>query len=142
MRKKKVINIDEQINLNDLFEIASLKGCKDCLCRECLYWWSNRCPYGLCYDDKRAREKPYDIAHTNEPLRKSWSAWKGDQEHWCRGGVCYPQKICESYKHYKGSTVKSCLMSNVQVFQDGFIRCSIIETMGCEECYKRFEEKG
>ena len=129
-----------QLTLEDFIEHCEI-GCNKCLCRDCLYWWSDRCPYGVCYDDKRAQEKPYDATHPNKPLRKVWTDWKGDQARWCRGGVFYPQRICEHYKRYSGSIVKSCLMSNVQVFQDGFIGCSLIETMGCEECYKRFEEK-
>lgn len=32
-------------------------------------------------------------------------------------------------------------MSNVQVFQDGYIQCSIIDSIGCKECYQRFAER-
>lgn len=33
--------------------------CSDCLCYYCLYYWSERCPYGACYDDHRAQADPY-----------------------------------------------------------------------------------
>ena len=39
------------------------------------------------------------------------------------------------------AVVRSCLDANVVVYQDGYIQCSIIESVGCEECYRRFEEK-
>ena len=120
---------------------VSVHGCDKCWCRSCLYWWSDRCPYGGCYDDLRAVEKPYDKAHPSEPPRKGWTNWKEDQAYWCRGGATYPQQRCPHYAKYKGSTVKSCLFSNVQIFQDGYIQCSIIDNIGCEECYRMFEKK-
>ena len=42
---------------------------------------------------------------------------------------------------YKGQQVKECLKENVSVFQDGYIRCGLVENLGCEKCYKEFEEK-
>lgn len=122
-------------------EEASACGCGDCLCRECMLWWSNRCPYGECYDDRRAKENPYDAAHPNKPPRTGWTNWRTDQAFWCRGGICYPQHVCEHYVHYKGSKVKSCLMANVQIFQDGYISCSLVDRVGCEACYRMFEEQ-
>ena len=119
----------------------SIAGCRDCLCRTCLYWWSGRCPHGECYDDLRAERNPYDAAHPGEPPRTTWSNWRGDQAHWCRGGTCYPQHLCSDYVEYQGSTVRSCLLNNVQLFQDGYIGCGLVETIGCEECYRRFAEK-
>ena len=37
--------------------------------------------------------------------------------------------------------VRDCLDAVVTVYQDGFIRCSIVDNIGCEECYRRFEER-
>lgn len=115
----------------------SLGGCGNCLCKTCLYWWSGRCPHGECFDDWRAKHFPYPYGE-----RRSWSAWKepGEQDHWCRGGSFYPHHECEKYRKYTNCTVRTCLLANIEKFQDGYIRCSLIETMGCEECYKRFEE--
>lgn len=123
------------------FEERSAMSCGDCLCHDCLLWWQGRCPNGGCYDDRRAMIKPYDVAHPNEPPRKQWSDWKTEQAFWCRGGIFYPQHICGSYVHYKGSEIKECIMANVQVFQDGYISCSCIDNIGCEECYRRLEER-
>ena len=44
--------------------------CSDCLCYYCLYYWSERCPYGGCYDDYRAQEDPYTDHY---PERHLWS---------------------------------------------------------------------
>ena len=62
--------------------------CDRCVCRACLYWWSNRCPYGKCYDDYRAKIEPYNKIYPDKPPRTGWSNWNklGEQEHWCRGG--------------------------------------------------------
>ena len=119
-------------------------GCRGCACRNCLYWWSARCPYGECWDDHRAKTDPYDRAHPGEPPRMEWSNWNkpGEQAHWCRGAACYPTHYCPYFEKYRGQQVRTCLMVNVSVFQDGYIQCSIVETVGCEECYRRFEERG
>lgn len=129
----------EQLSL--FSEQMSVAGCGDCLCRDCLLWWSSRCPYGECYDDHRAKERPYDKMHPEKPPRTGWTNWRTDQAYWCRGGTTYPTHYCEHYAHYKGSTVMTCLLANVQKFQDGYIGCSLVDSVGCEECYKRFIEK-
>ena len=115
-------------------------GC-ECICRDCLMWWSSRCPYGECYDDHRAEVNPYDKAHPNEPPRTAWSNWKDDQAFWCRGGTTYPTIYCEHYVEYIGSKVQDCLRAPVQIFQDGFMRCGLGECVDCETCYKQFEEE-
>ena len=120
----------------------SKMGCSGCICRDCLMWWSNRCPYGGCFDDYRAAYEPYCMWHPE--VRKQWTDWNkpGEQAHWCRGGEFYSCKKCEHYVKYTGhSTVRECLEQNVQVFQDGYILCGLVETWGCEECYRRFMEK-
>ena len=121
----------------------SIAGCGNCVCRTCLKWWSNRCPHGECFDDWRAAYEPYDAAHPNDPPRTGWSNWKTDQAYWCRGGVCYPQERCEHYIQYDktATKVKSCLCGNVTIFQDGYIQCSLIDSVGCEDCYKRLADK-
>lgn len=125
-----------------LFEKASVKGCTDCLCKDCLKWWQCRCPYGECYDDYRAKIDPYDLAHPNTPPRTQWTHWKEEQSYWCRGGITHPQCVCGDYVPYSGSSVvKTCLDANVQIFQDGYILCSIVENTGCEQCYERFKSK-
>lgn len=117
-------------------------GCQACICRGCLMWWSSRCPYGECYDSHRAAVNPYDAAHPGKPPRTLWSSWRTDQAFWCRGGTFYAAVWCEHYVRYSGeSSVRSCLGQNVQVFQDGYILCGIIDTVGCTECYRRFEEQ-
>lgn len=135
-------DIEGQMSLSDLPNEPELSLlCKPCICNSCLYWWSGRCPYGGCYDDLRARENPYDKAHPDKPPRKIWSDWNkpGEQAHWCRGGSFYPSHWCWDYVKYEGQQVRTCLECNVSVFQDGYIRCGF--PTGCEECYRRFEEK-
>ena len=116
--------------------------CSQCACYDCLYWWSFRCPYGECFDDRRAIVDPYTSYH---PIRKTWSHWDapGEQEHWCRAGSFYPisNTECSHYVHYEGQTVKTCLKANVSVFQDGYIDCSLVSNWGCRKCYEEFEEK-
>lgn len=118
-------------------------GCDDCICRNCLYWWSSRCPHGKCYDDKRAIDNPYNAVHPDEPPRTAWSDWArpGEQEHWCRGGLFYPVSYCKDFVKYKECKIKECLKCNVAVYQDGYIDCSLIEHHGCEACYEEFERK-
>ena len=118
-------------------------GCSDCICKNCLYWWSSRCPYGSCYDDYRAKENPYNRAYPDKSPRKQWSDWnkQGEQEHWCRGGTVYPIRSCIHFEKYIGSRIEECLKCNVQKFQDGYISCSLIEHQGCENCYKEFLER-
>ena len=118
-------------------------SCTKCICRTCLLWWSGRCPHGGCYDDLRAKEKPWDKTHPNNPPRQSWGNWKEEQAFWCRGGVFYTTSTCEHYEKLieEGTNVRGCLGCNITQFQDGHINCSLIDTMGCEECYRRFAEK-
>lgn len=112
-------------------------SCSNCVCRSCLLWHSSRCPHGECYDDLRAVENPYDRAHPDRSPRTAWSAWNrpGEQEHWCRGGVLYPEKYCKDFIKYTGCRIEECIKAPVVVYQDGYISCSLVETIGCESCY-------
>lgn len=130
------ISISEYLNNK-----GSAFYCKDCVCQSCLYYFSERCPFGKCYDDWREKNNPFDKAHPGRPPRTMWSNWRTDQGFWCRGGVFYPAHYCSHWEPYHGLIVKECLGQNVCVFEDGYIRCGIIDTVGCEECYKRFLEK-
>lgn len=70
---------------------GSFPHCGSCVCQKCLYWWSGRCPEGECYDDKRAKEEPYNKAFPERSPRTQWSNWNlpGEQAHWCRGGTFF-----------------------------------------------------
>lgn len=120
-------------------------GCGKCVCRSCLYWWSGRCPYGGCWDNHRAETDPYDKAHPDEPPRTAWSYWDkpGEQAHWCRGGTFYPAHYCPSFTKYNEEqhVAKDCLMAIVEVYQDGYIRCGLVDLFGCESCYREFEDR-
>ena len=117
-------------------------SCNSCPCDTCLYWWSQRCPYGGCYDNYRAKYDPYNVHHMTDPPRKAWSDWDlpGEQRFWCRGGVFFPADPddCEHYIKYEGQRVESCLKANVSIFQDGYIDCSLIRNFGCERCYEEW----
>ena len=123
--------------LNSIPEF-SLGGCGPCICKKCLYWWSHRCPNGGCFDDNRAIEDPYDRAHPDKPPRTAWSDWNkpGEQEHWCRGGTCYPAYQCDHFKKYLGIKFEPCIRCNVSVYQDGYKYCSLVNNVGCEACYE------
>ena len=114
--------------------------CGGCVCQRCLYCWSGRCPYGGCWDDHRAQVDPYDQAHPDGLPRRTWSNWDapGEQAHWCRGGTFYPTYYCQYFVQYEGQSVKSCLKENVSIFQDGYIRCGLVDMLGCEKCYEEF----
>lgn len=135
----KKIEINGQISLEEYLAQRS-NYCNACVCRKYLYWWSNRCPFGECWDDYRSKEEPYDEAHSHELPRQQWSNWDkpGEQAHWCRGGIFYPVFFCQHFVKYLGQQVKECLKGNILVFQDGYIICSLIECYGCEKCYEEF----
>lgn len=122
---------------------VTFKLCSQCVCDACLYRASERCPHGKCYDDYRAETDPYDAAHPDKPLRTGWSNWDkpGEQEHWCRGGIFYPISYCPHFVMYQGQQVEDCLDAVVSVFQDGYISCNLVDSVGCTECYRRFEER-
>lgn len=133
----------EQLSVFDLIEPKlSIGGCTGCVCNDCMKWWQSRCPYGGCFDDGRAETMPYSKAHPGV-IRKSWSEWDkpGEQEHWCRGGAFYPTRMCDRYVKYQKPVVRECLEANVVVWPDGYIDCSLVNAIGCEECMKRWEEK-
>lgn len=124
-------------------------GCGDCFCKSCLMYRSSRCPFGGCWDDHRAEVNPW-TAHHDKP-RTIWTNWNqpGEQAHWCRGGLFYSYEgdgeegTCPHYIRYEPEKhiVRACLLEVVEVFQDGYIRCGMVNTLGCEECYRRFEER-
>lgn len=135
--------IPGQISLNEILIQKKAAYGGQCICRSCLYWWSNRCPYGECYDDRRAKEEPYDKVHPSKPPRRAWSNWNkpGEQAHWCRGGILYPISYCESFVKYTGCNIEDCVEAPIQIFQDGYVICTLKESIGCESCMKRAEEK-
>ncbi len=120
---------------------STIWSCSSCVCDKCLYKQSGRCPYGDCYDDKRARVDPYDKAHPGRPPRKSWSNWNkpGEQAHWCRGGIFHPVSYCEKFVKFEGLEIQECVACNISVYQDGYIDCSIKTHMSCEQCIEEQE---
>lgn len=125
-----------------LEEPKTSMSCEGCICNTCLYLWSGRCRYGSCFDDHRAKTDPFDKAHPERNPRTQWSNWDkpGEQAHWCRGGTLYPAKHCEKYVEYEGSTIEECLLAQIQVFQDGHIKCAMMDAIGCEACIKQSED--
>jgi len=126
----KQITIEQWMNCKE-YEMM----CKGCICRSCLYWWSGRCPYGGCYDDRRAKLFPYDVMHPGK-IRDSWSDWKTQQAYWCRGGILYHALMCDHYVKYTGSRVEHCFGALVEKYQDGYMDCCLLEQVGCEKCYE------
>jgi hypothetical protein len=83
----------QQVTMSEYLKTryGSFPHCGSCVCQKCLYWWSGRCPEGECYDDKRAKEEPYNKAFPERSPRTQWSNWNlpGEQAHWCRGGTFF-----------------------------------------------------
>ncbi len=77
MSKIKRQNVRGQIDFKEYLKQQRkvISSCSDCVCQNRLLWWSSRCPYGGCYDDKRAVEDPYDKANPGNPPRKGWTDW-------------------------------------------------------------------
>lgn len=53
--------------------------------------------------------------------------WLGDKP--CPDGM--------EFEEYTGSKVKQCLLATVEVFQDGYMHCPVIDCYGCEHCMDR-----
>lgn len=139
-------DIEGQILLDEWlkqFQRINFIGCGSCICKRCLYYQSGRCPYGECFDDIRAIDNPYDKAHPDIPPRTGWSNWNkpGEQEHWCRGGTFYPVYSCNRFEKYKGLNIKECIGCNIIEYQDGYMNCSLVDSVGCEVCYRNFLKK-
>ena len=112
--------------------------CSECICRFCLMWWSGRCKYGKCYDDRRAFLDPYTDHH---PERHLWSKSHepGEQDHWCRGGSLYVAEDCEHFVQYEGQKIEQCHKASISVFQDGYRTCSMMVNGSCEICLSEME---
>jgi hypothetical protein len=88
-------------------------SCSDCICKRCLLFWSQRC------DDQKCKEQG------------------------CKGGIFYPATECDRFIEYDKTktVVKSCLKANVTEYQDGYRKCSLIDTIGCKKCFKEWERR-
>lgn len=128
----------QQVTMSEYLQTryGSFPHCGSCVCQKCLYWWSGRCPEGECYDDKRAKEEPYNKAFPERSPRTQWSNWNlpGEQAHWCRGGTFYPVSYCEHFVKYQGAEIEDCIRAPVQYFQDGYLKCTLKDRIGCEAC--------
>lgn len=139
--RRRVKLVEGQITFEEILNPPLvLAGCGSCVCKSCLYHCSSRCPYGHCYDDLRAKKDPFNKAHPEQAPRKLWSDWNklGEQAHWCRGGIFYPTHSCDGYVMYEGSEVEECVGALIVIYQDGYISCSLKESMGCEACVERY----
>jgi ParB family chromosome partitioning protein len=58
--------------------------------------------------------------------------WVGDRP--CPNG--------KKFIEYTGSEVKQCILATVEIFQDGYMHCPVLDCNGCEYCYERMEEDG
>ena len=44
-----------------------------------------------------------------------------------------------SYQLYTGSKVRQCIKATCHHFEDGYVHCPIIDSHGCEWCFKKLE---
>jgi hypothetical protein len=58
------------------------------------------------------------------------------ESHRCRNQNSCPEGM--KYIKYTGSSVKQCLCATTEVYQDGYIHCPILESIGCKECMEKF----
>lgn len=91
----------QQVTMSEYLKTryGSFPHCGSCVCQKCLYWWSGRCPEGECYDDKRAKEEPYNKAFPERSPRTQWSNWNLPGEQARIGNSVVPimaQKLVEA----------------------------------------------
>jgi ParB family chromosome partitioning protein len=55
--------------------------------------------------------------------------WIGNQP--CPDGM--------QYAEYTGSEVKPCILACVEVYQDGYMHCPVMDCYGCEYCYEQLD---
>lgn len=58
------------------------------------------------------------------------------ESHRCRNMRDCPEGL--HYEEYTGSAVRQCLCATIEVFQDGYIHCPILDSIGCEKCTEDF----
>lgn len=54
---------------------------------------------------------------------------------------CRNQRFCPDgmrYEEYTGSTIRQCLYATIELFQDGYVHCPVIDCIGCEVCMEKF----
>lgn len=124
---------------NHTGKMSRMMTCSDCLCYYCLYYWSERCPYGACYDDHRAQADPYTDHY---PERHLWSDSHkpGEQAHWCRGGNLYPTEECPYFEQYERQKIEQCYRAMISTFQDGYRSCPMMVNGTCEKCLRDLNE--
>lgn len=62
------------------------------------------------------------------------------ESHRCRNNQTCPDGM--KFIRYTGSTVKQCILATIEVFQDGYIHCPVLDCYGCEKCMKETEKDG
>lgn len=133
-----------QISVFDQLEPHQVRigGCGSCVCEICMRRWQSKCPFGGCWDDRRAEIMPYDVTHGGK-IRDLWSDWAkpGEQAHWCRGGCFYPAYVCEHFVPYERPLIRECLNAPVTIWKDGTLDCALVGVIGCEECMRQWEER-
>lgn len=79
--------------------------------------------------------------------QKKVYAHKGDcfkclfyESHRCQNNWNKPCPDGMQFEEYTGSKIKQCMLATVEVFQDGYMHCPVIDYYGCEECMKRLKE--
>lgn len=79
-----------------------------------------------------------EIAAQKEAYEKAMRCYRClfHESHRCRNERQCPEGC--HYEEYIGSTVRQCLCATIEVFQDGYIHCPILDSIGCEECVKNF----
>ena len=111
--------------------------------------------YGVPYKDLNCGNCAYYKGDTRGECRnkavKTWSGAKACKEFKvnCFRCVMYESHRCCNhngkacpdglhYEEYTGSTIRQCLYATVEIFQDGYMHCPIIETITCVECMEDF----
>jgi uncharacterized protein YlaN (UPF0358 family) len=72
-------------------------------------------------------------------MQERGDCWKClfEISHRCRNNWNKPCPEGMCYEEYTGSKVKQCLLATVEVFQDGYMHCPVVDCYGCEYCMER-----
>ena len=129
---------------------------KEHVCGNCRYYGAGEYSYGICTNEQVKTHTKGVIENGEKVFVDSKEYWGG--AHACSKFVkkeekncyhclyhesfrCCNEKSCPegmSYIEYTGSLVKQCIYATTEVYQDGYIHCPVLDSIGCKVCMERF----
>lgn len=120
---------------------AVIAGCGDCICQKCCRKDSGSCPYGECYDDYRSLMNPRTDRLGAAAERHGRPYYDEVKHRWCIFGVFFPAEQCAEFIPKDGTYITQCLTTLVTHYPDGVQFCPIVNSVGCQFCYERFDKE-